>query len=657
MSVNLNAEQKKAVYHKQGPLLIIAGAGSGKTKVIIEKIIYLVNTVKIPAHNIYAISFTNKAGQELRQRANQILGKTAKNLQISTFHALGIKILRQEHDAIGYKKNFSIIDNEDRKQVIAEIIGNHDNSIINNASNKISEWKNNYINIDCLETDSNDEKEYFTIYKKYRERLKSYQTMDFDDLLLLPVSLFINNPLIQTKWQQKIQYLLVDEYQDTNSIQYYLLKLLRISCPNFTVVGDDDQSIYSFRGANSDNFNILRQDFSDLEIIKFEQNYRSTNAILTTANKLILNNNKSFNKKLWSNLGIGKDIPILATKNEEELVNTLLRKIIIHHQQHNSSYSDYAILYRSNHQSKIIELALQSKNIAYNIAGGVSFFSASEIKDIIAYLRLIVNYNDDIALLRIINTPKRTIGVNTIKKLVDYAESRNISLFNAIDEIGFANICPSQQLTILINFQQFIITLNQYQTNIAEMMQYLLSGIDYEFYLHQSFDKADKKWNNVVNFSNWLIKKNTNNSLATIIQNLMLLTIINNNETVAGINLSTIHAAKGLEYKYVYIIDCEEEILPHKEAIEASINGNQSAIAEERRLMYVAITRAKYELSILYCLNRKKQGELIITTPSRFVQEMDNPHIKNQTKIQNQIITDQNTINNNFFLLKNRLGK
>jgi ATP-dependent DNA helicase Rep len=661
MGTNLNSQQKEAVQHTSGPLLVIAGAGSGKTRVIIEKIAYLIQEKKIPAKNIYAISFTNKAGQELRQRAKNILGDFSNGLHISTFHALGIEILRKEHEKAGYKKNFSIIDAEDINQILADIVGYSDNNMINSIAYKISKWKNSCISIENLEkliTDITD-LDHFKIYKQYIERLKTYQIMDFDDLLAIPVHILTHNPDIKYKWQNKIQYLMVDEYQDTNSAQYHLLKLLRQSYPNFTVVGDDDQSIYSWRGANADNLNSLQKDFPNLTVIKFEQNYRSTNSILQTANKLIGNNIKIFHKQLWSELGIGSPIQVLAVNNEEEMINTVLRKISTHHLQNSTDYNDYAILYRSNHQARILELALQNKNMPYNISGGQSFFSSSEIKDIIAYLRLIINNDDDMAFLRIINIPKRNIGISTIKQLVEYATSRRLPLFAAIDEAGFAEICNNIQLNILINFQMFIKDISLHQDNVSDTIKYLLQAIDYEHYLYQTVDKAEKKWDNVIKFTSWIVKKSIedNKTLANIIQNIMLVSVLSNNEdnTTIGINLSTIHAAKGLEYKYVYIIDCEEGILPHQESINNDTNGD--TIAEERRLMYVAITRAKYELTILYCLNRKKQGELMSVSPSRFIKEMDNPHLIDQTKEQNQIITDTQAINDKFALLKNRLKK
>lgn len=661
MGTNLNSQQKEAVQHTSGPLLVIAGAGSGKTRVIIEKIAYLIQEKKIPAKNIYAISFTNKAGQELRQRAKNILGDSSNGLHISTFHALGIEILRKEHEKAGYKKNFSIIDAEDINQILADIVGYSDNNVINSIAYKISKWKNSCISIENLEkliTDITD-LDHFKIYKQYIERLKTYQIMDFDDLLAIPVHILTHNPEIKYKWQNKIQYLMVDEYQDTNSAQYHLLKLLRQSSPNFTVVGDDDQSIYSWRGANADNLNALQKDFPNLTVIKFEQNYRSTNSILQTANKLIGNNIKIFHKQLWSELGIGSPIQVLAVNNEEEMINTVLRKISTHHLQNSTDYNDYAILYRSNHQARILELALQNKNMPYNISGGQSFFSSSEIKDIIAYLRLIINNDDDMAFLRIINIPKRNIGIGTIKKLVEYATSRRLPLFAVIDEAGFAEVCNNTQLNILINFQMFIKDISSHQDNVSDTIKYLLQAIDYEHYLYQTIDKAEKKWDNVIKFTSWIVKKSLedNKTLANIIQNIMLVSVLSNNEdsTTIGINLSTIHAAKGLEYKYVYIIDCEEGILPHQESINNDTNGD--TIAEERRLMYVAITRAKYELTILYSLNRKKQGELMSASPSRFIKEMDNPHLIDQTKEQNQIITDTQAINDKFALLKNRLKK
>lgn len=660
MNTSLNPQQQQAVKHTKGPLLIIAGAGSGKTRVIIEKISYLIQVEQVPAKNIYAISFTNKAGSELKQRATKIIGESAKGLKISTFHALGIEILRAEHNLVGYKKNFAIIDADDIKQILADIIGHSDNNVIALVQSQISQWKNQCVSISNLEKLITEvsEVDYLQVYKQYLERLQAYQVMDFDDLINLPVQIFRNHPEICYKWQNKIQYLLVDEYQDTNIAQYQLLKLLRQTNHNFTVVGDDDQSIYSWRGANVENLNLLQKDYPELQVIKFEQNYRSTNAILQTANALIGNNTKLFHKTLWSDLGTGNPISIIALQNEEEMMNTVIRKIATHYIQHKSEYSDYAILYRSNHQARLLELALQNKNLPYNISGGQSFFSNSEIKDIIAYLRLIINPTDDMAFLRIINAPKRNIGVSTIKRLVEYATNRKISLFDAVDESGFAELCKQPQLNTLLNFYSFIKHLATTSDNVGETIKCLLQAIDYENHLYQTADKPERKWENVVKFTSWLTKKalEENKSLNTLVQNIMLVSIIanNENETPLGINLSTIHAAKGLEYRYVYLIDCEEGILPHQESINQDSSGE--SIAEERRLMYVAITRAKYELTILYCINRKKQGEMMSVSPSRFITEMSNDHILDESKSHNQVITDNQMINDKFALLKQRLS-
>ena len=341
------------------------------------------------------------------------------------------------------------------------------------------------------------------------------------------------------------------------------------------------------------------------------------------------------------------------------MINTVVRKISTHFIQYGADYNEYAILYRSNHQARMLELALQNKNLPYNISGGQSFFSNSEIKDIIAYLRLIVNFDDDMALLRVINIPKRNIGVATIKKLVDYATGRKISLFNAIDEAGFAEICPNNQLNIMLNFHGFISDISRNQDNVGDTIKYLLKAIDYEHHLYQTVDKPEKKWDNVIKFTTWIVKKSQeeNKALATIMQNIMLVSILSNSDNQApqGINLSTIHAAKGLEYRYVYLIDCEEGILPHQESINNDSEGK--AIAEERRLMYVAITRAKHELNILYCANRKKQGELMSVSPSRFIAEMNNPHVFDASKEHNQVITDNSIINDRFALLKQKLSK
>ena len=460
----------------------------------------------------------------------------------------------------------------------------------------------------------------------------------------LPVELFINNPEILYKWQQKIRYLLVDEYQDTNLAQYQLIKLLTKKSNAITMVGDDDQSIYAWRGANRDNLINLQQDFTNLTVIKLEQNYRSTNTILMAANTLIKNNNKLFEKKLWSSLAYGEPIKILYYNNDELEAENIVKKILLHQLQYKTKFSDYAILYRSNHQARLLEQNLKQSNIPYTISGGSSFFEKTEIKDLVAYMRLIINEDDDLAFIRALTTPKRGIGDVTISKLATYAKNRQISLFSASFEEGFINTINDTQLEELQNFVNFINDLQFKSTkySILELLELLIKSINYESYLYQTesnSNTAKKRMDNIMNFINWLDKKSSEQekNLTELVQNIALINILSNEdntEELDSVKLSTFHASKGLEYKYVFLISCEEGIIPHTESI------NNNHIEEERRLLYVGITRAKFELSISYCTHRKLAGELTTKERSRFIAEMGHEniidmHVEHTKKITN----------------------
>jgi ATP-dependent DNA helicase Rep len=646
---DLNKEQLESVTYSDGPLLVIAGAGSGKTKVITNKIAYLIKQKHLEPNKITAITFTNKAAKEMQSRTAKLLNQQNSKVNISTFHSLGLKILKKEHRAIDYKENFSLLDSYDSGKIINDILKTTDKALIKIIQNKISHWKNNLVlpnNVENFLKDKSDI-EFANIYSQYQETLKSYQAIDFDDLILLPYFIFKTNPEILFKWQNKIQYLLVDEYQDTNNCQYQLIKLIINRHKMLTAVGDDDQSIYTWRGASIENIEQLQQDFQSLKVIKLEQNYRSTTTILNAANHIIQNNPKLFEKKLWSNLGQGEIIKIISCKDEENEADTIIKKIIIHKIKYNSKFSDYAILYRSNHQARIIEQILRNNNMPYTISGGQSFFEKSEIKDILAYLRLLINDDDDTAFIRAINTPKRGIGFATIEKLINYSKQRKISLFTGIFEEGFLNICPKKQLDILQQFGSFINNL-QYNLkiyNVIDILNSIVIGIKYEEYLYEeeNIKTAQKKWENIKNLIQWLSKKSEkdNKTLLELLHTITLINILENShdEEIDTIKLSTLHAAKGLEYNYVYIIGCEEGIIPHQESLT---NNN---IEEERRLIYVGITRAKKELNLSYCEKRRNGGELKLTEASRFINEMGIDNIFDTKLHKNQKITPDNLQN------------
>lgn len=658
----LNKPQREAVQYVDGPLLVLAGAGSGKTRVITQKIAYLINKCNYSPKHITALTFTNKAAKEMLERISNLRDNLdTKGLTITTFHSLGLKILKAEAHHLGYKANFSILDSHDSAKIINDLAESTDRVIIKSIQSQISKWKNSRITPDMALKETHDgiEEKVATIYRYYQDALKTYHAVDFDDLINLPLELFSTNPEVLFKWQQRIQYLLVDEYQDTNLCQYELVKLICKRHGKLTVVGDDDQSIYAWRGADPENLKQLKIDFKNLKVVPLEQNYRSTTRILNVANNVIQNNPKETTKKLWSEYGGGELVRILSARNEELEANLVVRKIMLHQLQYGSKYSDYAILYRSNHQSRILEQSLRENHLPYIISGGKSFFEKAEIKDIMAYLRLLVNDDDDTAFIRSVTTPKRGVGPVTLEKLVNYAKGRHISLFEALFEEGFRHQCNDVQFDSLYEFGSLI---NDFQfrmlkENVSEFLMELVTKIGYEVYLyeHESSNKtAEKKWNNVISLITYLGKKaiDADKQIPELVQMITLINLLEGTDKkeVDAINLSTLHAAKGLEYSYVYLIGCEEGILPHQESI------NNDMVEEERRLMYVGITRAERELTISYCEERRVGGELRKIDRSRFITEMGTDHVLDEVANAHKKITDQGELSDRLANLQKLLN-
>jgi ATP-dependent DNA helicase Rep len=625
MLSNLNQVQREAVTYLDGPLLVLAGAGSGKTRVITHKIAYLIEQCGYEPRNIAAITFTNKAANEMRERVGDLLkNANTKGLVVSTFHSLGMNILRAEARLLGYKSHFSVFDSSDTWKIIVELTNSGDNREIRDIQTQLSNWKSSFISPEQAAQNAvnDEEKVHARIYSRYQETLRAYQAVDFDDLIHLPVVLFKQHPEALLRWQLKLRYLLVDEYQDTNDCQYQLIKLLAEMRAAFTVVGDDDQSIYSWRGANIANLNNLREDYANLRVIKLEQNYRSSQRILKVANHLINHNIKVFEKRLWSDHGIGDTIRIYAARDEEHEAESVVMKLMAHKFEHRTKFSDYAILYRSNHLSRAFEEQLRSQRVPYTVSGGTSFFERAEIKDITAYLRLIANPDDDPAFIRAITTPKRGIGNTTLEKLGSHAGSRHISLFEAAFEADMAHELPPRQYDELMLFCNFI---NRIQGRAnkdpcAELLDELLRAINYETWLYDSHDPrmADSKWENVQEFIAWL-KRKAEADEKTLIEMVQTVALINmlegKDQEPDAVALSTLHAAKGLEFPHVFIIGAEEEILPFRDSDEKQIE-------EERRLMYVGITRAERSLQISYCNRRKRGKDWTACEPSRFLEEM-----------------------------------
>jgi len=645
----LNGPQSEAVLYLDGPCLVLAGAGSGKTRVITQKIAYMIEDRGYDPRTIAALTFTNKAALEMQERIAKLLKqpKQAKQLTVSTFHSLGVKILRQEAAGVGLKDKFSIMDSDDCYTIVSDLGLTTDKQEIRRIQNAISLWKNGLVDPDDAIKGAKDEDEAQAgrVYRSYVATLQAYQAVDFDDLIRLPVELFRNNDPIRDRWQRRLRYLLMDEYQDTNTCQYELVKLLVTGIgkkPMFTAVGDDDQAIYAWRGASVENLKTLQVDFPDLRVIKLEQNYRSTTRILQAANAVIGNNPKLFEKSLWSEHGLGEPIKVMGMQNDDQEADQVAIMISADHFQRKNKWSDYAILYRGNHQARVMEQALRKERIPYTMSGGQSFFDKAEIKDIIAYLRLIANQDDDPAFIRAVTTPKRGVGMATLEVLGEFSRQWNCSLFEAAGKGGIEAKLQDRQLHPLRDFCRFIDDLEDRATrpgpsgsgdNAAEVLDDMMKEMNYEHYLYENFDDraAQSKWQNVLEFTNWLKERGRGGrdrdgeekNLLELTQMVALMSMLEGqDETPDAVRMSTLHASKGLEYPHVFLVGVEEGILPHKGDPDDPIEKIAARIQEERRLMYVGITRAQRTLQITWCKKRKRAGELVHCDPSRFIKEM-----------------------------------
>ncbi|MCG9056025.1 UvrD-helicase domain-containing protein [Laribacter hongkongensis] len=634
----LNPPQRAAIRYLDGPLLVLAGAGSGKTRVITQKIAYLIREGGFSARNIAAITFTNKAAREMLERVGKLLSADElRGLTVSTFHSLGLMMLRQEAQHVGYKPRFSILDSADATKIIADILHTTSKDEIRRVQGQISRWKNDLVAPESALTDSRNDFEQACarVYLSYQDTLLAYQAMDFDDLIRLPVMLFRRDAEALARWQGKLRYLLIDEYQDTNTCQYELVKLLSGVRGMFTAVGDDDQSIYAWRGANVENLAQLRQDFPRLHVIKLEQNYRSTARILRAANSVIANNPKLFEKQLWSEFGLGEPIHVVQCKDDASEADMVATRLLAHKFENRTRFADYAVLYRGNHQARLIEEALREHKIPYAISGGQSFFDRAEIKDVLAYLRLLVNPDDDPAFIRAVTTPKRGIGNVTLERLGSHAGERHVSLFAACREVGFAERVPAAQREGLAEFAGFVerMAWRAVHEPAGALLQEMLAAIQYEHWLYDSEEPrpAETKWKNVQDLVAWITRKAEadGKNLIELAQTIALITLLEGREGEEEpdvVRLSTLHASKGLEYPHVFLIGCEEGILPHQESIDTGM------VEEERRLMYVGITRAQRSLTISHCVKRKRAGEWVFADPSRFIAEIGEDDVRHHGK-------------------------
>lgn len=637
----LNPRQQQALEYIDGACLVLAGAGSGKTSVITQKIAHLIKK-GTPAHKIVAVTFTNKAAREMKERVGKLLkNDEKKGLTVCTFHQFGLQFLRYELKYTGLKANFSIMDSDDAKRLLSELMqkdnlaGSESKDILATAIARISNYKNDMISPDDAMINAHDKEEQYmvSLYALYERHLRAYNAVDFDDLIGLPVKLLRENKDLRDKWQMRISYLLVDEYQDTNTAQYELIKALVGNRPRFTVVGDDDQSIYAWRGARPENMAQLGKDF-DLTVVKLEQNYRSTNRILSAANAVIGNNAHLYDKKLWSDRGDGDKIVIMPCTSDFDEAQKIAKEIVFRRLQSGAKWSDFAVLYRSNFQARLLETELRALGAPYKMSGGTSFFAKSEIKDVMGYLRLIVNPDDDPAFLRVINTPKRGIGSATLEKLGLFAGQAGISLLSACSHGALDEAVGARAGKILSQFANMIAHFTQalYQNDDPmPLVRQMINDTDYLAELesisktpHQFKSRVDNIETLYTSIQKQIERSDDEKTLDSAIRSLMLLDMLeqkNDEDDTDRVSLSTLHAAKGLEYNNVYLIGAEEDILPHKNSIVA----NQ--IEEERRLMYVGITRARHHLTISYAKTRKLGGQSKTTTHSRFLDELPHAHI------------------------------
>ncbi|MDP9045359.1 MAG: UvrD-helicase domain-containing protein [Pseudomonadota bacterium] len=650
----LNAAQLRAVHHLNGPCLVLAGAGSGKTRVITHKIARLLQAGYEPGQ-IAAITFTNKAAQEMRERAKSLVGaRAAKHLVVSTFHSLGVRILRSDFERVGLKQQFSILDSDDVLGILKDAGASTDNALARRWQWTISGWKSQGLDSAHVEPADDDERVTQRVMQRYEERLAAYQAVDFDDLIGLPHRLLLRDAEVRAKWQDQLRYVLVDEYQDTNAIQYELLKSLVGERALFTAVGDDDQSIYGWRGATIDNLKRLPQEYPALEIIALEQNYRSTGSILRAANLVIGNNPKLFEKRLWSALGDGEPVRVIECDNEEHEAERVVARLQALRGGKIAGgaapegvaaveFRDFAVLYRANHQARVFEKALRKANVPYKVSGGQSFFDRAEIKDLCAWLRLIVNNDDDPAFLRAVTTPKRGIGHQTLASLGEFAGRWKTSLYEALFADSLGSVLSPRALGSLHEFGRYVgdFEYRARHTVGAEDAKVLLLGwlrdLDYEKHLQEGEDSeklAAARWSNVLDFVDWIAKRcggelendggvsveTERKSVIDVAQTIsVIISLAERGDDQNVVTLSTLHAAKGLEWPHVVLAGVNEGLLPFRSEDD---DMTAERLEEERRLMYVGITRARLTLGVSVLRRRKRGRDHVAGVPSRFVGEM-----------------------------------
>jgi len=636
----LNPPQRAAVQHSEGALLVLAGAGSGKTRVIVEKIAYLISTGRYSARRIAAITFTNKAAREMRQRVSQRLrGEVANDLTLCTFHALGLKFLQVEYAHAGLKRGFSVFDADEAANQIKELAGLASNKDeVATLINYISHNKNAGLSPThaLAYAKTAREKNAALVYERYQARLRAFNAVDFDDLIALPVHVLESNPHITHTWQQYIGYLLVDECQDSNDAQYRLLKCLAGPLGNFTCVGDDDQSIYAWRGANPQNLQQMQQDYPALRIIKLEQNYRCTERVLRAANALIAHNPHDHLKTLWSDQGEGTRIRLWECRDRDHEAEKVAAEIHYQATARRLPWRDFCILFRGNFQSRPLEKALQLLNIPYHLSGGTAFLERTEVKDALAWLRLLVNPADDSAFLRAVQAPRRDIGAATLAKLAQLAAEQGLSLAQASTSVGALAQLPARAASNLARFAEVLHQLRSLMQHISsgDLIRQLVQRSGLLAELRQQASKSEvyqRRAHNLEELAQWFEERNQRASAADLAAHLALLTHADEDDSGNQVHLMTLHAAKGLEFPCVFIVGCDEGTLPHE----------SGEIEEERRLLYVGMTRAKQQLWLSYSKFARTYGQVRFLKPSRFLAELpavelhrdgDNPALDNQHK-------------------------
>jgi ATP-dependent DNA helicase Rep len=646
MTDTLNPAQLRAVHHLGGPCLVLAGAGSGKTRVIVHKIARLLAS-GVPPSQVAAITFTNKAAKEMRERARHSVGpRAAGQLVVSTFHALGVRLLREDGEHLGLKPNFSILDSDDVLGVLRDAGATSEAAQARRWQWQISLWKNQGLDSAAARAaaSSDDERLAAQVMQRYEERLSAFQAVDFDDLIGLPLALLKRDDAVRDRWQRRFAHVLIDEVQDTNAVQYELLKQLvgEPARARFTAVGDDDQSIYGWRGATLDNLRRLPEDFPQLTVIPLEQNYRSTGAILRAANHVIAQNPKLYPKTLWSEHGEGEPVQVVECDGEEHEAERVVNRVNALRGRGPVAYADIAVLYRANHQARVFEQKLRAAQIPYRVSGGQSYFDRAEIKDLCAWLRLLVNTDDDPAFLRAIATPKRGIGTTTLTRLAEHATRWKTSLFEALFAESLGAVVGAKALESLHEFGRYVNDLEHRarHTTGAEDARALLLGwlrdIGYEQHLFDSEDSeklAATRWTNVLDFVDWIARRcggeltqeggtfeTERQSVLQVAQTIsVIISLAERDEAQDAVTLSTLHAAKGLEWPHVVLAGVNEGLLPFKGPDE---DMTPERLAEERRLMYVGITRARQTLVVSTLRRRKRGRETVAGVPSRFIAEM-----------------------------------